>query len=312
MGAPFNATVEVEDTYVYSGAEGRVFQKDTLMTFNGTPSEKFRQTYAWNLLGDLSSQTYPDCVSVCSPSSPRTVTYGYTNGWLTSVPGFASSISYHQNGLYNQIAHTNGVTDTQSNDSFGMARPSGISAASGQSTLWSTGTYTFDGTGNIKKIGTNSETYSYDSLSRLIDGHLPGNAYQTVAYDNYGNITSLNTSGSVVNTPTSTATNRLTGAISYDAAGNLTSWNGNSYQYDRFNQMVRYTAATMPTLGGPRRGITSTAAASFSCLLPLRPGVTSRPPAPVAHLAPGDDKKAAGEPRTEPLPPARQRPPLPG
>jgi len=47
-----------------------------------------------------------------------------------------------------------------------------------------------------------------------------------------------------VNTPTSTTTNRLTGAVSFAGAGNLTSWNANSYQYDRFNQMVRYIAGS--------------------------------------------------------------------
>jgi RHS repeat-associated protein len=39
--------------------------------------------------------------------------------------------------------------------------------------------------------------------------------------------------------PASTTTNRLTGAVTYDAAGNLTSWNGAQYTYDRFNQMTR-------------------------------------------------------------------------
>src|SRR6185436_5066958 len=127
---------------------------------------------------------------------------------------------------------------------FGMARPAGLTAMSGSTTLWSTGTYSYDGTGNIKAIGTSSETYTYDSLSRLIDGRLPNSKYQTVSYDNYGNITTKNTTGTVVNTPTSTTTNRLTGAVTYDDAGNLTSWNGNTYQYDSFNQMVRYTAGS--------------------------------------------------------------------
>lgn len=41
-------------------------------------------------------------------------------------------------------------------------------------------------------------------------------------------------------TPTSTSTNRLTTAgTGYDAAGNLTAWSGNSYEYDAFNLMTR-------------------------------------------------------------------------
>jgi RHS repeat-associated protein len=39
------------------------------------------------------------------------------------------------------------------------------------------------------------------------------------------------------NTPASTSTNRLTGAVAYDSSGNLTSWNGQSYVYDVFNMM---------------------------------------------------------------------------
>jgi RHS repeat-associated protein len=40
--------------------------------------------------------------------------------------------------------------------------------------------------------------------------------------------------------PTSAVTNRLNGTgTSYDTAGNLIAWNGNTYQYDGFNQMIR-------------------------------------------------------------------------
>ncbi|HEX6900067.1 MAG TPA: RHS repeat-associated core domain-containing protein [Thermoanaerobaculia bacterium] len=43
--------------------------------------------------------------------------------------------------------------------------------------------------------------------------------------------------------PTSAQTNRLNGVgSSYDAAGNLKTWNGAVYEYDRFNQMSRMTS----------------------------------------------------------------------
>lgn len=237
VGNPFNTTVEVRDTYVYGGEEGRVSQKDTQMFLNGTAKEGFRQTWDWNLLGDLEGQTWPDCFATCTPSTPRTVTYGYTKGWLTSVPGFANAISYHANGLVNQVTHANGVVFTQQNDSYGMARPAGLSASKGTTTLWPSESYTYDGSGNIESIGTT--TYLYDSLSRIVDARLPGGAYQLYTYDNYGNLTSTNTGGSLQNTPASLTTNRLTGAVSYDAAGNLTGWNGNTSEYDKFNQLVR-------------------------------------------------------------------------
>jgi RHS repeat-associated protein len=69
---------------------------------------------------------------------------------------------------------------------------------------------------------------------------------QTYSFDDYGNLQSITTqigAGTPVSrpTPTSLSTNRLTGAVSYDAAGNLTSWNGAVYQYDAFDQMARMT-----------------------------------------------------------------------
>lgn len=62
---------------------------------------------------------------------------------------------------------------------------------------------------------------------------------QTYTFDPFGNITAIGgTSGR--STPTSATTNRLNGTgTAYDAAGNLTSWNGATYQYDAFNQMKR-------------------------------------------------------------------------
>jgi len=46
------------------------------------------------------------------------------------------------------------------------------------------------------------------------------------------------------NTTASAATNRLTGSVIYDAAGNMTYWNGASYQYDALDQMVHMTNGT--------------------------------------------------------------------
>jgi RHS repeat-associated protein len=247
VGAPFNATVEVKETYEYTGRGGRVSQKDTYQIFNGGNSEIFRQTFSWNDLGTLASETYPDCIAstVCGPSSPRSVSYGYTRGRLTSVSGFATSITYHANGLVHQVSRPNGVTDYQNLDSSGMTRPASISAQrnSDGSVLWNTGTYQYDGSGNVWQMG--ATTYLYDSLSRVISGTVypgalaTGTAHtQSYAYDNYGNLKSTTTSGVLLNTPTATATNRLS-AGTYDRAGNLTGWSGNTYEYDAFNQMKR-------------------------------------------------------------------------
>jgi RHS repeat-associated protein len=248
VGSPFNATVQVTETYTYGGRQGRASSRTTQMTYDGTPSESFAQSWSWNALGDLGSVTYPACqFATCSPVT-RTISPGYANGFLTSVPGWAT-LSYHANGLVNQIVHSNGVADTQANDPDSMKRPAMISSAKGATALWSTGTYAYDGTGNVVKTGNGY--FLYDRVSRLIEGRVYDGAtgggtqkWQSYAYDAFGNITSVGgTSGR--STPTSAATNRLNGTGTlYDSAGNLTTWNGNSYQYDAFNQMSRMTSGS--------------------------------------------------------------------
>ena len=43
--------------------------------------------------------------------------------------GWASSISYHPNGMLNQVSHPNAIVDTHANDLDMMRRPSSVSAA---------------------------------------------------------------------------------------------------------------------------------------------------------------------------------------
>jgi RHS repeat-associated protein len=152
------------------------------------------------------------------------------------------------NLLVSQVAHRNGVTSTQTNDPNEMRRPSSL-AASGPYASWGSGTYGYDGAGNIKTIGTSG--FTYDKVSRLVaatlyDGPTGGGAQkqQSYTFDAFGNLTNITgTSGRT--TPTSAQTNRLNGAgTAYDAAGNLTNWNSAVYQYDAFNQMTHMTSGT--------------------------------------------------------------------
>jgi RHS repeat-associated protein len=246
VGAPFNATAAVTETYVYGARQGRASKRTTQLIFNGTPKESFTQSWSWNALGDVGNVNYPQCAfAECLPVS-RTVSPGYTNGFLTSVPGWAGLITYHPNGMVNQVTHSNAVVDTQANDPDMMRRPSSISAA-GSGVLWSSGTYKYDGSGNVVKTGNGY--FLYDRVSRLIEGRVydgPAGGgtqkWQTYTYDPFGNIQSIGgTSGRT--TPTGSSTNRLTGTSTvYDSAGNLTNWNLNAYEYDRLNQMTRMVA----------------------------------------------------------------------
>jgi RHS repeat-associated protein len=164
---------------------------------------------------------------------------------LTGVTSGATNygtLSYYPNLLVSQVAHGNGVVETQGNDPNGIRRPSSL-AATGPYASWSSGSYSYDGAGNIKAIGPSA--FTYDPVSRLVsaslyDGPTGGGTLkqQSYTFDAFGNFQAIaGTSGR--STPTSSQTNRLSGAVSYDAAGNLTAWNGATYVYDAFNQMVQ-------------------------------------------------------------------------
>ena len=108
---------------------------------------------------------------------------------------------------------------------------------------WTSGTYTYDGAGNVKAIGTH--TFTYDKVSRLTAANLylePTASTtlrtQTFGYDAFGNLLTFGGS-SARNTPTAPGTNHLTGAT-YDASGNVITWNGNAYTYDPFHLMWDY------------------------------------------------------------------------
>ncbi len=178
------------------------------------------------------------------PAFLRMVTNGYDNGYLSSVTGYGT-LSYHLNGMVSEVRHNNRVTDTQANDPNGMRRPAALSAAFGSTVRWSSGDYSYDGAGNITKVGDNT-WYLYDKVSRLKQGNvalgaLGGGAQrnQTYTFDPFGNLTAI-AGHSGRNVPANPDTNRLNGTGTvYDTAGNLTGWNGASYEYDSFHQMSR-------------------------------------------------------------------------
>ncbi|MGH9363043.1 MAG: hypothetical protein ACRD2T_14110, partial [Thermoanaerobaculia bacterium] len=167
------STAQVVETYTYGGVQGRVSRRDTQFVYGGVNKESWTQTWAYDALGNVFSQTYPDCTApaLCAGAPPRTVGYTRLRGRLTEIPGFATAITYHANGLYNQITRANGVVETQINDPFGMARPRELSAQHRGAYLWRSGTYLYDGAGNLTQTG--GGYYLYDRVSRVRDGHVP-------------------------------------------------------------------------------------------------------------------------------------------
>jgi len=238
--------VLVNEDYTYGGKQGRISARETTLTFNGNTHEDFNQTWTYNDLGKVSSLGYPQCsFTECNGlGGARTISSTYTEGFLSAIPGYASSITYHDNAMVNQVAHTNGVTDTWQADPYLKPRPQRVFAQAGTVTRWSSGLLLYDGANNVVK--SNATYYLYDGVSRVTSGKIytgAGNGGATSVsfshtYDGFGNLQSLSTTTSR-STPTSSSTNRLTGSVSYDSAGELISWNGATYEYDAVGMMKR-------------------------------------------------------------------------
>jgi RHS repeat-associated protein len=129
------------------------------------------------------------------------------------------------------------------------------SAAHAQTTPWQTGTYLYDGAGNIRSIGT-IEQYRYDGLSRLVSGTVAAGRTQIVTYDGYGNIKTMATDGTTMTFGVNPSTSRLTYAVdpvtgqpynifgTYDDAGRLLTSSGgagNTFAYDAGDMVTKST-----------------------------------------------------------------------
>lgn len=215
------ANVQATNDYTYDPDTGRVASKKTSVS-----GLTFTSNFTWDPLGNLKTFTYPrarQCPSCTLLGPSRTVTFNYSEGELTSVPSYASAITYNANGTVNTVRHGNGAVDTFDVDPNYMIRPAAIKTTFPASATWTTGAYKYDVAGNVFGIGT--DAYVYDKVSRLVKATL-SNGSQEFAYDAAGNLKNLPGTAATSNSmPLDPATNRLasTNAV-YDLAGNLTQW----------------------------------------------------------------------------------------
>ncbi|HEV7238563.1 MAG TPA: RHS repeat-associated core domain-containing protein [Thermoanaerobaculia bacterium] len=116
--------------------------------------------------------------------------------------------------------------------------------ALGQPVNWSQGVvYEYDGSGNVKKIGT--DTYVYDTAQRLIRGTVTG-SQQSYSYDSFGNRTACLPGGGgdcqygfTVNSSTNRIANRT-----YDKRGNMLQLpEGNTLDYDELGMVRKETGS---------------------------------------------------------------------
>ena len=251
--------LQAQENYTYGGKGGRVSAKSTTVTPSGAPQNAgtFAQSFTFNDLGLLATQSYPQKSGV---GVARTVTNTYTNGFLSAVADgattYASDISYHPNRMIDTVIHYIGVTTTVREllglDPNRMQRPASVAVKKKVGTtttnLWLSGTYGYDGAGNVKAIGT--DWYTYDLVSRLKEGTAGSTSKrQCATFNAFGAIVGLGTTTTGNCSPSGisvdASTNRLNyipGSVEYDTAGNMTRWNSGTLKYEWYqsNQMRRY------------------------------------------------------------------------
>jgi RHS repeat-associated protein len=197
--APSLETVTVTEGYQYNGLGGMLSRRDRTISSPSIPGRSFFFGQTYNDLGMIDTIFYPcrDSLGGCASGdrTPPAVTSSYTNGVLTSVGPWATSISYSPTGAIDTVVHGSGssaVSEIWLPDPNGLSRPSQIQAkdAAGN-VLWSTGQYLYDPSGNITAIG--SMTYQYDVFNQLTAWTSNGadGAYSTTirGYDGAGNYT---------------------------------------------------------------------------------------------------------------------------
>ncbi len=236
--------VVVTETYDYAGTGGRVSSVLTANTFNDLD---FLMSLTYDPLGRLEDLTYPICQgSAECPSDPLTVRNTYQADYLVAVgtpfdPDAGVAIVYHPNGLWSTLTHSNGVTVSQANDPDSMRRPARISVGGVSiGDPFDTGTYAYDGSGNIWAMG--ADRFEYDPLGRLTRADVH-DWLQDFVYDAFGNLTFVQTTPpesvpSPLDLAVVPATNRLAGH-GYDGSGNLTQFPGVWTQsYDPMNMAI--------------------------------------------------------------------------
>ena len=243
--------VTVTETYTYGGTGGRPSLRTTALS----TGQGFTQGWTYDALGQVTLLTYPTCThttATCGVSKrPRSVGFTHQLGDLTAVPGWAGSISYHANGMLNEIAHANGMVYQQGLDPHWMRRPASLGVTFPSNVVEPAPgpfavplPYAYDGAGNVKSW--HDWRYRYDGVSRVLEGTVVGGDGQAYTYDVYGNIRTITTTRNgfpqTVALGVDRTTNRLSASL-YDAAGNLLSRGGFTYGYDALSMMQTMAGA---------------------------------------------------------------------
>ena len=259
-GNVFSATA-----YDRYDALGRV--GESTQTTGGTP---YRFGYAYDRAGNMISQTYPSgkvvktdydragrVAGVKREEQPEVYRY-YAGGAAAE----ADPIAYAAHGGIEQLRLGNGLREERTYNRRLQPTRIGLTGTGSNNAARLRLDYAYGAASNNGNVvsqqiraGTLNVTqrYDYDFLNRLKEATEAGRGTgwtQTYAYDRYGNraVTAGASHGShQALTPTAltdfnSRSNRLTGLVAYDAAGNLTrDRGGRSFRYDGDNRMVSFT-----------------------------------------------------------------------
>jgi RHS repeat-associated protein len=218
----------VDEQFEYSDPGGRL-SRQIVSVGNGDLATSMSQTWSYGNLGLVQQHGHPRA----SGGFTETLTYQAelpTSIVAGGLPVVSSATYNPSGGLASWKAGNAGapIVTTIAQDPTMLSRPASIS-----NSLWSSGSYAYDGAGNILAMG-GSDSFTYDSRSRLLTARL-GATTRTYAYDRFGNLTRNVTAISV--NPNS---NRVTSnGAAYDARGNMTAYNGESMRYDAIDRQYR-------------------------------------------------------------------------
>jgi RHS repeat-associated protein len=235
------------------------------VTDGQTYGSSLNPSYAYNLQGQLTSETYP---------SGRTITVGYdTAGRTNAVAGalggvntnYVQTIAYAPPGGMTSMALGNTLTETRSYNN--RLQPTSICLGN-----WGGFNYDFgSGSNNGNVVSqtmtalSQTQTYSYDHVNRLTQVSESSGWNQTYGYDPYGNRNYGYSSAPdylPVQVPNiSTGNNKIAATnYNYDAAGNLTQGLGSggspkTYTYDAENRLTNFNGEATYVYDGDGRRV---------------------------------------------------------
>ncbi|MCB1035545.1 MAG: RHS repeat protein, partial [Acidobacteria bacterium] len=219
----------IVESYQYRGKLGKKSHRTTQLQWPSNPgtdryAHTFTQTWTYDPLGDLISQTYPTCITTpengrqyCNdPSDSLPPAHTVTRTVNQRLPvrissnlGISADYRYHWNFQLKRIDYSNGSYTDLGQGTNGMQRPASITHRQPSGALlFATGTYSYDAAGNIWGIG--DDNYVYDQASRLTRGTVrTSTRWEAYTYDAADNLLTVTRDGSLAgNYNINTAKNR--------------------------------------------------------------------------------------------------------